>query len=130
MKIIEALNNARDLLQQDGWDEGDLIYADLTRVINRLHQTYPHVAHAQISQAGSGVISADDAHHLPLAKYLSAAYTAHRLGISLTYAYKQYVKEQPTIGRFWLDVARLVDEGMMHELGGLLAPPPVAPGIQ
>lgn len=44
MTIVERLEAARDLLEQDGWDEGDLIFSGLQEVIGRLREKYPNVA--------------------------------------------------------------------------------------
>lgn len=48
--ILEALDMALGLLQQDGWDDGDLIYQDLEKVIKRLREKHPKVAKEDIDE--------------------------------------------------------------------------------
>ena len=47
---------------------------------------------------------------LDVARYLSAAYVAHAHGSGMDYTRKKYAG-QP-VGKFWLDVAKLVIEAM------------------
>ena len=52
----------------------------------------------------------DPERELQVARYLSAAYVAYVHGQGMDYTRKKYA-DMP-VGKFWLDVARLVIEGM------------------
>jgi hypothetical protein len=69
----------------------------------------------------------NDKHHKQPARYLCAAYIAHRAGIGLTYALKTYVKDDP--GSFWIDLAKQVDRAMMDHMNEIFKPPEPQPGI-
>ncbi len=52
----------------------------------------------------------DPERELQVARYLSAAYVAYVAGQGMDYTRKKYA-DMP-VGKFWLEVARLVIEGM------------------
>ena len=52
----------------------------------------------------------DPERELQVARYLSAAYVAYVAGQGMDYTRKKYA-EMP-VGKFWLEIARLVIEGM------------------
>lgn len=49
-----------------------------------------------------------------LARNLCAAYTAHRMGISLAYALKTYVSDEP--GEYWFALAEVVEKDMVNAI--------------
>ena len=55
----------------------------------------------------------DPERELQVARYLSAAYVAYVAGQGMDYTRKKYA-DMP-VGKFWLEVARLVIEGMAME---------------
>ena len=52
----------------------------------------------------------DPEREMQVARYLSAAYVAYEHGAGMDYTRKKYA--QMPVGKFWLEVARLVIEGM------------------
>ena len=52
----------------------------------------------------------DPARELQVARYLSAAFIAYTHGAGMDYTRKKYA--HMPVGQFWLDIARLVIEGM------------------
>lgn len=57
-----------------------------------------------------------------LARNLSAAYIAYRLGITPATARKNHVDREEGVGDFWLHTARAIDQRMMNEHADALAP--------
>jgi hypothetical protein len=57
-----------------------------------------------------GSSSPDPDHEMQVARYLSAAYVAYVHGQGMDYTRKKYA-DSP-VGNFWLEIARLVIEGM------------------
>ena len=55
----------------------------------------------------------DPERELQVARYLSAAYVAYVHGQGMDYTRKKYA-DMP-VGKFWLEIARLVIEGMTGE---------------
>ena len=64
---------------------------------------------------------------MQVARYLSAAYVAYEHGAGMDYTRKKYV--QMPVGKFWLEVARMVIEGMAMA-GEKAFPPRPDPTIQ
>jgi hypothetical protein len=55
----------------------------------------------------------DPERELQVARYLSAAYVAYAHGQGMDYTRKKYA--DTPVGNFWLEIARLVIEGMAME---------------
>jgi hypothetical protein len=64
----------------------------------------------------------DPDHELQVARYLSAAYVAYVHGQGMDYTRKKYA-DSP-VGNFWLEIARLVIEGMSMAGEKAFAVPP------
>lgn len=59
-----------------------------------------------------------DEHYELLARYLYAAYTAHRAGISLETAFRRYAKNA-VIGPFWYAAASALEKAALEQLDAI-----------
>lgn len=58
-------------------------------------------------------------------RYLLAALIAHRLGITIGYAYNHYVKDMPALQPCWAQMAAEMDEAMGQVVGRAFGPIPM-----